>query len=159
MKFYAVILGFLVTIPQPNVPRFVVDRVEDNNIAVMEFSINRESETFDIPADEFNYEIKEGIEIPIQSVMGRFYTSLDAYSMSDKNEEVLYQFRSDDNEVWWLLSAEEIGHIPNFEDKYILYFCDNGTTKYNKVCNCNPEWDCECYLYDDIFVCIKRGER
>lgn len=86
---------------------------------------------------------------------GRFYGSVEAETLEEKSE-VLYQFRSDDNETWWLLTEHEIGHVPNNKDKYILIFNNNGTTKANPPCTCKPDDDCECFVYDDVFLKIVR---
>lgn len=64
-------------------------------------------------------------------------------------EEKYYQFRSNDDEVYWLLTESEIGFVPKANEEYTLVYDNNGTTK----CNCDVE--CECYLYDDIFVEIR----
>lgn len=65
-----------------------------------------------------------------------------------------YQFKSNDNTVWWALTAEEIGFIPVEDTEYTLFYDDNGTTIENKNCGCKPEWECECEVYDDIFLGI-----
>lgn len=66
--------------------------------------------------------------------------------------EVLYQFKSYDDEVWWLLTAEEIGYVPNIGEAFNLCYDDNCTTKGNFTCDCLPEWECECYLMDDTLI-------
>lgn len=83
---------------------------------------------------------------------GTFHGSFD-----DTNGERLYQFRSYDNETWWLLTEEEIGHIPTTSDEYILTY-DNGNTPVQDltICGCDPEWECECHVYDDEFIKIER---
>lgn len=40
------------------------------------------------------------------------------------------------------------------EKDYILKYDNNGTTAENKSCECLPEWECECEVYDDIFLGI-----
>ena len=82
---------------------------------------------------------------------GKFHTAFD-----DVYGEMLYQFKSDDNTVWWLLTEDEIGFIPNFNDKYTLTYDNNGTTADNKPCDCIPEYDCECEVYDDEFISLRR---
>lgn len=72
---------------------------------------------------------------------------------TEGNENSYYQFRSYDDEVWWLLTEQEIGHIPNGTDEYRLTFSNSGTFS----CDCKAEYDCECYLYDDVFLCIKKS--
>lgn len=158
-KLIAIILGFVVVIPSPNesvnTARVFVDRIE-GDLAVVEFSKDNTIKMLDIPVEDINGDVLEGMEIPVVEVEGKFYGDMICKDYQGI-EDVYYQFRSDDDSVWWLLTATEIGHIPNTEDKYILYYTDNGTVKDTPVCDCLPEWDCECYLYDDIFFYIERG--
>lgn len=128
----------------------VIDRIEEN-YAVVEFSNENTIKMIDIPAEYINGGAYESKEIPVTSVSGKFYGS-DTYKTQQGNEKVFYQFRSEDDSVWWILTAEEIGHIPNNKDKYTLYYTDNGTI----ACDDLPELECECYLYDDIFFHIER---
>lgn len=86
-------------------------------------------------------------------VIGKFYGNLEMTD-SNGNEDTYYQFRSNDNEVWWVLTKEEIGHIPNGNTEYILTYNNNGTTKENKPCDCGSEIDCECEVYDDEFISV-----
>lgn len=72
-----------------------------------------------------------------------------------ENGTTWYQFKSDDNSVWWILKEEEIGHKPTLNDKYLLTYNHNGTTETDlEKCGCLAEWECECYLYDDVFIKI-----
>lgn len=87
--------------------------------------------------------------------VGKFYNNLDMKDING-NEDTYYQFKSNDNETWWLLTEEEIGHIPNENTEYVLTYNNNGTTKENKPCDCDPELDCECELYDDVLLSIER---
>lgn len=88
----------------------------------------------------------------IQTVSGRFYSSVELKDM-EGNQGTYYQFRSDDDSVWWLLTAEEIGFVPQIlEQPYILTYDNCGTTPENKGCDCPPEYECECELYDDVLL-------
>ena len=69
---------------------------------------------------------------------------------SDGVKEKYYQFKSYDNEVWWCLTESEMGFVPKDGQRYILAYYQNGTTKDNHTCP--EEYDCECYLYDDLFL-------
>lgn len=90
----------------------------------------------------------------IQTVNGRFYLATEMQDM-EGNIETLYQFRSDDDSVWWLLSAEEISFIPQLlYQEYSLTYDNNGTTPEHKPCDCSPEYECECEVYDDEFLGI-----
>lgn len=133
--------------------RVIVDRIE-GDYAVVEFSKDDTIKMLDILAEDINGKVSEGMEIPVVGIEGKFYGDT---ICTDSNgiEDTYYQFRSDDDSVWWILTAEEIGHIPNTEDKYTLYYTDNGTVKETPVCDCLPEWECECYLYDDIFFAVE----
>lgn len=86
--------------------------------------------------------------------VGKFYTKIE---MTDTkgNKDIYYQFRSNDDTVWWALTATEMGFIPETNTEYTLTYNDNGSTKANKPCDCAPEFECECEVYDDIFITIK----
>lgn len=94
----------------------------------------------------------------IKTTEGEFYTEFDAVNMRTNATEHLYQFRSDDNSVWWLLTTEEIGNMPEYGKRYELTYDDKGTTAGNKICDCLPEWECECEVYDDEFIKITLDE-
>ena len=87
--------------------------------------------------------------ISVKTVEGRFYHDME---LTDHEgiTDTYYQFRADDNSVWWLLTADEIGEIPDIETKYSLKYNNNFTTE----CNCSKE--CECYCYDDELINIRR---
>lgn len=89
----------------------------------------------------------------IKTVEGQFYTQLDF-----ENDLTWYQFRSDDDTVWWCLTEEELGFIPEYGTKYSLTYNNNGTTAENKPCDCIPEWECECEVYDDEFICMTKAK-
>ena len=73
-------------------------------------------------------------------------------------EDIYYQFRSHDDEVWWILTSDEIGHVPESNTEYNLTFYDCGTTEPYENCDCTADMDCECYLYDDVFIEISKAE-
>lgn len=73
------------------------------------------------------------------------------------NADIHYLFKSDDNETWCNLTESEIGFIPNTTDKYILTYDNGGTPEQDlSICGCLPEWECECHVYDDEFISIRR---
>lgn len=156
-KILFIMFGLLLSTPSTSEPvdlsRVIVDRIE-GDYAVVEFSKGDTIKMQDILLEDINCDVSEGMEIPVIEVEGKFYGDM-ICTDSDGIEDIYYQFRSDDDSVWWILTAEEIGHVPNTEDKYKLYYTDNGTTKESRVCDCLPEWDCECYLYDDIFFAVE----
>ena len=134
--------------------RVIVDRIE-GDYAVVEFSKGETTKMLDILSGDINGGVSEGMGIPVISAEGKFYG--DTICTDGKGvTDTYYQFKSDDDKVWWILNADEIGHIPNINDKYTLYYTDNATVKETQVCDCLPEWDCECYLYDDIFFHIEK---
>lgn len=87
------------------------------------------------------------------TAVGKFSEPFEATD-TNGNETTLYQFKSNDNEVWWQLTAEEIGFIPNGNTEYVLTYDNNGTTKENKPCDC--DLDCECEVYDDVLLSVER---
>lgn len=122
-------------------------------------------------------------ESTIVAVRGKFYLTHEGTVCVDPDPakigkvETFYQFRSDDGKVWWSLTEEEIGYVPDtlqdlierdvFRagksigslseitwDEYILVYDNCGTTSENKPCDCLPEYECECEVYDDEFIAI-----
>lgn len=63
--------------------------------------------------------------------------------------ETYWQFKSDDDSTWWLLSVEDLGHVPEISERYVLIYDNMGTT----YC---PHEDCECYKYDDELLEIHK---
>ena len=90
----------------------------------------------------------------ICSTAGTFYSGMDAINQNGIKHKY-YQFESTDGQVIWALTVEEIGFIPLENREYILTYDNNGTTKANKPCDCPPEYECECEVYDDIFLGVK----
>lgn len=93
----------------------------------------------------------------IEKVDGKFYCDCEAID-DNGNKDTYYQFKSNDNKVWWMLTEEEIGFIPDNDTEYILTYNDNGTREDNRQCDCLVDWICECYVYDDVFMSIKEKE-
>ena len=89
----------------------------------------------------------------INTIDGEFHNTLEARNYCGE-DVVLYQFKSYDDSVWWLLTEEQIGEIPQEGKTYTLTYDDKGTTAENKTCDCPAEWECECELYDDDFISI-----
>lgn len=125
-------------------------------------------------------------ESSIVAVRGKFYLSHEGtvYASPDSSEigktYTYYQFRSNDGSVWWSLTENQIGFIPDtLKDmidndiirgrrsieslsdlewkEYILIYDNMGTTSDNKPCDCLPEYECECELYDDEFIALIGG--
>lgn len=156
-KAIIALMGILTVLSTPTEvktePRAVVDRIEDGGCVVVEFSkCDEVYKMLDIPIEDINGKVSEGTEIPVKVAEGYFHCDIDAKD-EQGNDIKWYQFRSYDDEVWWCLTEDEIGHIPtDVRDTYILYYSDNGTTG----CNCPPEWECEEFLYDDILLYVER---
>lgn len=87
------------------------------------------------------------------TAVGKFYHNMELKD-SNGNVDTYYQFRSNDDTVWWVLTETEIGAIPDQDALYVLTYDNNGTTRENKTCDCLPEWNCECEVYDDTFISI-----
>ena len=158
MKLLSMVLGLMMFV---SVPRWnsasaqaIIDRIE-GDYAVVEFSKDGTTKMQNIPVTDINGEVSVGSKIPVVQVSGKFYGDL--LCRDNHVEECYYQFKSDDGLVWWLLTQDEIGHIPNTTDRYTLYYSDNWTDVDSRVCDCPPELECECYLYDDIFFDVERG--
>lgn len=152
----------------------IVDRIEDNNIAVVELSYNDEIKLIDVAQEDFVNPKREGEKIDISAIKGRFYTRFNDND-GHGNTQTFYEFRSNDDSVRWILSTEELAgidndnskcsfeelerveNIPDYEFEYTLIYYDNGTNKLNKPCDCPEEWECECEVYDDIFLAVVKN--
>lgn len=131
-----------------------VDRIEEENWAVLEACLDDEyCIMVDVPQEDFIIPKNEGDQFELSVIRGKFYTTFLANDYIGR-EENYYQFRSSDDTVWWALTEEQIGGIPDNETEYTLIYYNNGTTAENKPCDCLPEWECECEVYDDIFIGI-----
>lgn len=119
-------------------PIATVDRIE-GNYAVVEVG----NEMVNIEVEDFNYPIAEGKQFPISTAIGSFEW-LDGRNW--------YQFKSYDNTVWWALTTDSIGFVPEANKTYILTYYNNGTTDCTE---CAEEFECECEVYDDIFIAVK----
>lgn len=152
----------------------IVDRIEDNNIAVVELSYNDEIKLIDVAQEDFVNPKREGEKIDISAIKGRFYTRFNDND-GHGNTQTFYEFRSNDDSVRWILSTEELAgidndnskcsfeelerveNIPDYESEYTLIYYDNGTNKLNKPCDCPDGWECECEVYDDIFLAVVKN--
>ena len=112
------------------------------------------SETGSIHIEIFGQVDEYNANANVCSVTGTFYSGMDAINQNGIKHKY-YQFESTDGQVIWALTVEEIGFIPLENREYILTYDNNGTTKANKPCDCPPEYECECEVYDDIFLGIK----
>lgn len=133
-------------------PSVTVDRIEDNNYVVLETVFNGNIYISDVKQEDFNIPKREGEHIPVEAVDGEFYGGSFRVMRSDGKFETWYQFKSYDNSVWWALTEEEIGHIPEENSTYTLIYYDNGTNQENHTCP--EEYECDCYCYDDILVSV-----
>ncbi len=103
---------------------------------------------------DFNVPVVLSENIPTETVVGKFTSEF-----TDLDGERYYQFKSHDDTVWWALREKEIGFKQSMDKEYALLYCNNGTTKENKPCDCVPEWECECEVYDDVFIEIYEEEQ
>lgn len=83
------------------------------------------------------------------------YGTFDEDTFVNLEGKQYYRFKSYDNEVWWCFEMDELDFVPKADITYALTYDNKGTTKENKPCDCAPEYECECEVYDDEFVCIE----
>ena len=141
-KFISVLIG-LALIPAPEV---TIDRIENNDTAVIEVSYKNTIKMIDVPTEDFNLPVYEGTKISANTTIGTFTGGFE-----DWDGNTHYQFKSYDNTVWWAITVEEIGFTPTANKLYTLVYYDNGTTDCYE---CPEEYNCECEVYDDIFLGI-----
>lgn len=128
-------LSFTVT------PMATVDRIE-GDYAVVEVG----TQMVDVPTENFNHQIAEGNQIPASVAVGSFELI---------DDDGWFQFKSYDDMIWWALTSEEMGFAPEVGKTYMLLYYDNGTTDCTE---CAEEFECECEVYDDIFLAINEME-
>ena len=149
---WLVSLGLLVA-PVKNITA-EIDRTEDGDFAVALVYVDRgyreDFYQFDIPQEDFNERKADGEDLEVDTAVGTFSDDNFKATLPSGEEEYYYQFKSDDNEVWWCLTEEEMGFVPEIGKKYIVAYYQNGTTKDNH--ECPEEYECDCYCYDDIFL-------
>ena len=90
----------------------------------------------------------------VMEVDGKFYESHTATDVNG-NVDIYYSFRSNDGSLWWDLTEHQMGFVPNGNKEYVFVYDNMGTTSENKSCDCAPEDDCECEVYDDVFVGLR----
>lgn len=165
-----IIIALLCGLSITATPTATIDRIE-GNYAVVEVG----NKMVDIAIEDFNHPMPAGSKIAVSTAVGTFgegwkeielkradgSTILDAVNMNpedlnnaDTYKDLCYQFKSYDDTVWWVLSVEEIGFIPEANKSYTLVYYDNNTTE---CFDCPAEYDCECEVYDDIFLGIFKG--
>lgn len=154
IKLIALIMSLaLMTTPVTESKTVVTKIHEDDQITVLVNYKGRVKEKI-LHGYDFDIPVLLSENIPTETAIGKFKNELvDAYNRK------YYQFRSYDDTVWWLLTEDEIGFKPSTEKEYALLYCNNGTTKANKSCDCLLEWECECELYDDVFIEIYEEEQ
>ena len=137
MKF----LSLIIAIVNMVAPIATVTKI-DNNIANIEVWDNNVVTSIDVSLEDFNHNLFEGNQFEVSSTIGTFEWS---------DEKDWYQFKSYDDKVWWLLSIKDIGFIPEENKTYKLIYYNNQTTD---CFECHPKYECECEVYDDIFLTI-----
>ena len=141
----SILSALLLTI---NAVSVTVDRIEtgDNgNYAVIEIATQEALHYVDINTEDLNTTVESGEKLDYSSAVGTFEEG----KINNCDNNTYYQFKSYDNSVWWCLMSSEIGFVPEAGKTYIIYFFDNNT----KDCyTCDPKYNCECEVYDDIFL-------
>lgn len=63
------------------------------------------------------------------------------------------QFKSYDNNVWWYLSYEKLGFIPQKGETYTVIY-DNNNTEQDNYCTHEVDECDNCWREDDKFITI-----
>lgn len=109
---------------------------------------------FNFPTEENSYEA----HIP-NAYVGKMLNPIASYGTFQSSwqginylgeKETLYLFKSYDDSLWWSLTETDMGFIPEYGRAYVLLYDENVDTKENH--KCDPELDCDCYAYDDLFL-------
>ena len=144
-------LAFAIT-PATETKTIVTKIHEDDQITVLVKHDGKVREKV-LHGYDFNIPILLAENIPTETVQGRFTNEI-----TEQDGKQYYQFKSLDDTVWWCLTRTEIGFVPSLDKEYTLLYCNNGTTNKNKPCDCLTEWECECEVYDDVFIEIYEEE-
>ena len=148
------IMALMIAVTSATESKAIVTKIhEDDQITVLTTYDGKVKERV-LHGYDFNLPIELAENIPTETAVGRFTSEF-----VELDGKTYYQFKSYDDEIWWVLTKDDIGFTPELNKGYVLVFCDNGTTKENKSCDCIPEWECECEVYDDVFVEIFEEER
>lgn len=139
-----IMLALLIGLNISVTPTATVDRIE-GDYAVVEVG----NKMVDIEVEDFNHPIAEGNNIAVSITVGTFGSGF-----QDIDNKTYYQFKSYDDTVWWVLTTKEIGFVPSENKTYTLVYYDNNTTE---CLECAEEFECECEVYDDIFLAIYEG--
>ena len=122
-----------------------VDHIEDDSIAVIQIKDREKGSTYEgaVPVSQINGNIRMGARIPVHEISARCADN----PIFDIDGNIYYRFDSESET--WTLSNDELDIIPRLGEYYSLFVSDNGTT------SCTHGEDCECYIYDDFFICVK----
>ena len=151
-KIIALLMALVcATTPVTETKTIVTKIHEDDQITVLTNYKGRVKERI-MHGYDFNIPVMLSENIPTETADGKFTSEF-----TDNDGKRYYQFKSYDNTVGWVLSESEIGFEPSADKEYALLYCNNGTTKENKFCDCIQE--CECDVYDDVFIEIYEEEQ
>lgn len=141
------IMALTIAVTPATESKTIVTKIhEDDQITVLT-SYNGDVKERTLHGYDFNIPIELAENIPTEMAVGIF-----TREFADFDGRTYYQFKSYDGKVWWALTKDDIGFAPTLDKEYTLLYCDNGTTIKNKPCDCIPEWECECEVYDDILL-------
>ena len=154
VKLMAFLMALVCTTTPATESKTIVTKIhEDDQITVLANYKGRVKERV-LHGYDFDVPISLSENIPTETAVGEFTNEFIEF---DGNQ--YYQFKSYDDTVWWALSENELGFKPLANKEYVLLYCNNGTTKESKPCDCIPEWECECEVYDDVFIEIYEEEQ
>lgn len=159
MKLFTIFLSLgLIVIPTPKYSATVTGFYADR--AIVEVTVDKgyraDSYLFDFPTEENSYEAELpgaylGKNINVTPTYGTFEGTWEGTDYNGVTK-TFYQFKSYDDSIWWAITAEELGYIPEEGRAYVLLYNENVDTEENH--ECDPALDCDCYAYDDLFLGI-----
>ena len=143
MKLFSFVLSMAIS---AYTPAATIDRIEktpNGDIAVIEiYQTDGNIHFRDVETEMFTNRVEAGEKLEVKTVIGTFTN----YSL----ETGFVQFKDYTNEVWWYLSFEEIGFVPDLNKPYALSYFEN----YSKDCN---HKDCDdCYRENDILLHVEK---
>lgn len=114
-------------------PTAIVERVEDNDMAVVEVVYHSDAYYGNVYTGNMTHEVYDCVDIPVSVESGTF-----EYVFETK-KQTYYEYHSNDGEHNWLISSMQTEFNPNVNEEYDVFVGTNGTD------------DTE----DDYFICVK----
>lgn len=120
-------------ISMKTVPMAIVERVEDNDMAVVEVVYHGEAYYGDVCIEWINQDIYDCMPVSVDVVSGTFE------ELFKTKKQTYYNFYSNDGRYEWVISSLQTDFEPNSDEVYNVFIGNNSTDDVN----------------DDYFICAE----